>query len=159
MKKEFLSHSLQKKLILALVVLFQILVVVSMFARARAIKNEAEKNGRIIRISCTAYDPFDPFKGRYVRLTLSQDDLKSEGERLGLDLQKLSKNCSDYYMQEDFADFIDKIGSVNFDELKPLLEVYVDKKGRAIQKALFVHENEEEILIEKFIESKLNPSE
>ncbi len=159
MKKEFLSHSLQKKLILALVVLFQILVVVSMFARARAIKNEAEKNGRIIRISCTAYDPFDPFKGRYVRLTLSQDDLKSEGERLGLDLQKLSKNCSDYYMQEDFADFIDKIGSVNFDELKPLLEVYVDKKGRAIQKALFVHENEEEIPIEKFIESKLNPSE
>lgn len=159
MKKEFLSHSLQKKLILALVVLFQILVVVSMFARARAIKNEAEKNGRIIRISCTAYDPFDPFKGRYVRLTLSQDDLKSEGERLGLDLQKLSKNCSDYYMQEDFADFIDKNGSVNFDELKPLLEVYVDKKGRAIQKALFVHENEEEIPIEKFIESKLNPSE
>lgn len=151
MKQFFLRSRLQKKHLIAVVILFQLVVVASMFMKAWRIKHYAVKNNTIVRISCTAYDPFNPFKGRYVRLTLSQNDLESEGKKLGIDLQKLSKNCSDYYMQENYANFIDKISSKNLNDLNPVLEVYVDKKGGAIQKALLVQENNKEIPIEEYI--------
>ena len=155
MKKISLDSPLQKKILLVFLILFQIAIVASMFVRASLIKREAVKNGTIVRLSCTAYDPFDPFKGRYVKLSVSEEDLKSEGEKLGLDLSKLSKTCSDYYMQEDYADFVDKMHWKDFNDLKPILELYVDKKGSAIQKSLLVHENEEEIPIEKYISERL----
>lgn len=142
-----------KKFLITATILFQILVIASMFTRAHRIKLDSLRHGTIARLSCTAYDPFDPFKGRYVKVTIDEENLKSEGEGLGLDLSKLSKNCTDYYMQEDYADFIDKMYWKDFNDLKPVLEVYVDKKGRAIQKALLVHEEGKEISIEEYVQN------
>lgn len=143
-----------KKILIAATFLFQILVITSMFVRAHQIKLDSLRHGTIARLDCTAYDPFNPFKGRYVKLTIDKEKLKSEEERLGLDLSRLSKNCTDYYMQEDYADFIDKMNWSDFNDLKPVLEVYVDKKGRAIQKALLVHQEGKEISIEEYVQNQ-----
>jgi len=137
---------------LGLAVLFQLSVIGMMFARANAIKKFAESNKTIIRIRCSAADPFNPFKGRYVHLLLNQDDIKMNEEKLGFDFSKLQKNCSDYYMQENYAREVDKISWRDFNELNPVLELYVGEDGKGIQKALYVNDNVE---IEDFIKNKL----
>ena len=151
----FTENPVAKRLILALVLVLQISVIAAMFVRAAAIRNEAVQNNSIIRLSCTAYDPFDPFKGRYVRLSINRDELDVAGRRLGLDLSSLAKTSCDYYMQENYAREVDKINWQDFNNLKPVLELYVDKKGRAIQKALLVHNGNQEITIEEYIRGRL----
>ena len=81
----FADNPVFKKLALVLAVVLQLSVIAAMFIRADAIKNDAVKNNSIIRLSCTAYDPFDPFKGRYVRLSIKREELDAAGARLGLD--------------------------------------------------------------------------
>ena len=151
----FMENPVVKRLILALVLVLQISVIAAMFVRAAAIRNEAVQNNSIIRLSCTAYDPFDPFKGRYVRLSINRDELDAAGRRLGLDLSSLAKTSCDYYMQENYAREVDKIKWQDFNNLKPGLELYVDKKGRAIQKALLVFDGAKEIPIEEYIRARL----
>ena len=151
----FTENPVAKRLILALVLVLQISVIAAMFVRAAAIRNEAVQNNSIIRLSCTAYDPFDPFKGRYVRLSINRDELEAAGRRLGLDLSGLAKTSCDYYMQENYAREVDKINWQDFNNLKPVLELYVDKKGRAIQKALMVFDGAKEIPIEEYIRARL----
>ena len=151
----FTENPVAKRLILALVLVLQISVIAAMFVRAAAIRNEAVQNNSIIRLSCTAYDPFDPFKGRYVRLSINRDELDAAGWRLGLDLSGLTKTSCDYYMQENYAREVDKINWQDFNNLKPVLELYVDKKGRAIQKALMVFDGAKEIPIEEYIRARL----
>ncbi len=151
----FADNPTIKKLILVLAVVFQISVIAAMFIRAAAIKSEAIKNNLVIRLSCTAYDPFDPFKGRYVRLSINREELDAAGARLGLDLSRLAKTSCDYYMQENYAREVDKINWQDFNGLNPVLELYVDKKGRAIQKALLVHNGNQEIQIEEYIRGRL----
>ena len=151
----FMENPVVKRLILALVLVLQISVIAAMFVRAAAIRNEAVQNNSIIRLSCTAYDPFDPFKGRYVRLSINRDELDAAGRRLGLDLSSLAKTSCDYYMQENYAREVDKINWQDFNNLKPVLELYVDKKGRAIQKALLVFDGAKEIPIEEYIRARL----
>ncbi|MBO7136394.1 MAG: hypothetical protein J6V73_07195 [Spirochaetaceae bacterium] len=151
----FTENPVAKRLILALVLVLQISVIAAMFVRAAAIRNEAVQNNSIIRLSCTAYDPFDPFKGRYVRLSINRDELEAAGRRLGLDLSGLAKTSCDYYMQENYAREVDKINWQDFNNLKPVLELYVDKKGRAIQKALLVFDGTKEIPIEEYIRARL----
>lgn len=151
----FTENPVAKRLILALVLVLQISVIAAMFVRAAAIRNEAVQNNSIIRLSCTAYDPFDPFKGRYVRLSINRDELDAAGWRLGLDLSGLAKTSCDYYMQENYAREVDKINWQDFNNLKPVLELYVDKKGRAIQKALMVFDGAKEIPIEEYIRARL----
>ena len=151
----FTENPVAKRLILALVLVLQISVIAAMFVRAAAIRNEAVQNNSIIRLSCTAYDPFDPFKGRYVRLSINRDELEAAGRRLGLDLSSLAKTSCDYYMQENYAREVDKINWQDFNNLKPVLELYVDKKGRAIQKALMVFDGAKEIPIEEYIRARL----
>ena len=151
----FTENPVAKRLILALVLVLQISVIAAMFVRAAAIRNEAVQNNSIIRLSCTAYDPFDPFKGRYVRLSINRDELDVAGRRLGLDLSSLAKTSCDYYMQENYAREVDKINWQDFNNLKPVLELYVDKKGRAIQKALLVFDGAKEIPIEEYIRARL----
>ena len=151
----FADNPVVKKMALILAVVLQLSVIAAMFIRAGAIKNEAVKNNSIIRLSCTAYDPFDPFKGRYVRLSINRDELEAAGRRLGLDLSSLAKTSCDYYMQENYAREVDKINWQDFNNLKPVLELYVDKKGRAIQKALLVFDGTKEIPIEEYIRARL----
>ena len=151
----FTENPVAKRLILALVLVLQISVIAAMFVRAAAIRNEAVQNNSIIRLSCTAYDPFDPFKGRYVRLSINRDELDAAGRRLGFDLSSLAKTSCDYYMQENYAREVDKINWQDFNNLKPVLELYVDKKGRAIQKALLVFDGAKEIPIEEYIRARL----
>ena len=151
----FADNLVFKKTALILAVVLQLSVIAAMFIKAEAIKNEAVKNNSIIRLSCTAYDPFDPFKGRYVRLSINRDELEAAGRRLGLDLSSLAKTSCDYYMQENYAREVDKINWQDFNNLKPVLELYVDKKGRAIQKALLVFDGSKEIPIEEYIRARL----
>ena len=151
----FADNPVVKKMALILAVVLQLSVIAAMFIKADSIKNEAVKNNSIIRLSCTAYDPFDPFKGRYVRLSINRDELEAAGRRLGLDLSSLAKTSCDYYMQENYAREVDKINWQDFNNLKPVLELYVDKKGRAIQKDLLVFDGTKEIPIEEYIRARL----
>lgn len=151
----FADNPVVKKMALILAVVLQLSVIAAMFIKAEAIKNEAVKNNSIIRLSCTAYDPFDPFKGRYVRLSINREELDAAVARLGLDLSRLAKTSCDYYMQENYAREVDKINWQDFNGLNPVLELYVDKKGRAIQKALLVHNGSQEIPIEEYIRERL----
>ena len=41
-------------------------------------RSHALKTGSVISLACKAYDPFSPFKGRYVRLTFEQSDVPKE---------------------------------------------------------------------------------
>ena len=136
---------------LCIAVVFQLFVIAWMFVRAEQTKAYALAHGTVIRLSCTAYDPYDPFKGRYVRLTIDEDDVRAAGERLGLDLSALVKTARDYYMQENYARAVDNINWHDFNELHPILELYVDGRGNAIQKALLVHDGGSEIAIEDYI--------
>ena len=151
----FADNPVFKKMVLILAVVLQLSVIAAMFIKADAIKNEAVQNNSVIRLSCTAYDPFDPFNGRYVRLSINRDELDAAGRRLGLDLNSLAKTSCDYYMQENYAREVDKINWQDFNNLKPVLELYVDKKGRAIQKALLVSSGSQEIPIEEYIRGRL----
>ena len=58
-------------------------------------------------------------------------------------------------MQENYAREVDKINWQDFNNLKPVLELYIDKKGRAIQKSLMVHTGSQEIPIEDYIRERL----
>ena len=40
----------------------------------QSIKKDAYENGRIILMECTARDPYNPFKGRYAKLTLVEEN-------------------------------------------------------------------------------------
>ena len=122
----FADNPVFKKIALILAVVLQLSVIAAMFIRANAIKNEAVKNNSIIRLSCTAYDPFNPFKGRYVRLSIKRDELEAAGRRLGLDLSGLAKTSCDYYMQENYAREVDKINWQDFNNFVIVCRVVGD---------------------------------
>jgi len=143
------------RICLILAVGMQAAVIAWMFIHAYNIKAYALAHHTIIRISCTAYDPYDPFKGRYVQLTLSNDDLESAGRTLGLNLHALSTTACAYYMQENYARAVDRINWKDFNALEPVLELYVDDKGNAIQKSLLVHADGQELPIERYIKNRL----
>ncbi len=147
---------------LGLAIFFQLIAICFMFVRAEQIKSYAEKNGTIIRVHCTAFDPFNPLKGRYVRLSITHDDeLNQKMKELNLTEKKLRKASSEYYMQENYADAVDQMKWKDFNALNPVLEIYVDKKGNCIQKALYVTPSDsdgnplQEIPIEKYIKEEL----
>ena len=57
---------------------------------------------------------------------------------------------TDYYLQENYARFVDKIHWDDFNNLKPVLALYVDKNGKCIQKDLTVFDGKERISIEEY---------
>ena len=65
-------------------------------------------------------------------------------------------NFHEYYMQEDYARFVDKIQWNDFNELSPVLSLYVDKKGRCVQKGLTVIDSGKRISIEEYCRRKIN---
>ena len=142
----------KKKIItLSILIVFQISVIAAMFIKAGAIKNYAIKNDSIIRVHCTAYDPFHPLKGRYVQLTLNSDDIKSAQAELGCNLSGIWKSANAYYLQEEYALIMDSMNWKDFNSLDPVLELYVGKNGSVIQKAMYVHHNAQELPIEQYI--------
>lgn len=142
----------KKKIItLSILIVFQLSVIASMFIKASAIRNYAKKNNTIIRVRCTAYDPFHPLKGRYVQLTLDSDDIKAAEESLGLKLSDIWKTANAYYLQEEYALIIDSMKQNDFNTLEPVLELYVGKNGSVIQKELYVHYNGAELPVEQYI--------
>ena len=142
----------RKKLItLSILIVFQISVIAAMFIKAGAIKNYARKNDSIIRVRCTAYDPFHPLKGRYVQLTLDDDDINAAQSSLGFELSDIRKTANAYYLQEEYALIVDSMSWKDFNSLDPVLELYIGKSGAVIQKALYVHNNGQELPIEQYI--------
>ena len=142
----------RKKLItLSILIVFQLSVIAAMFIKAGAIKNYARKNDTIIRVRCTAYDPFHPLKGHYVQLTLNSEDIQSAQDKIGCDLSDIRKTANAYYLQEEYALIIDSMNWKDFNSLDPVLELYVGKSGAVIQKALYVHNNNQELPIEEYI--------
>lgn len=142
----------KKKIItLSILIVFQLSVIAVMFIKAGAIKNYARKNDTIIRVRCTAYDPFHPLKGRYVQLTLNSEDIQSAQDKLDCDLSDIRKTANAYYLQEEYALIVDSMNWKDFNSLEPLLELYVGKNGAVIQKALYVHLKGQELPIEQYI--------
>ena len=142
----------KKKIItLSILIVFQLSVIAVMFIKAGAIRSYAKKNDTIIRIRCTAYDPFHPLKGRYVQLSLDTDDIKAAEDRLSLKLSDIQKTANAYYLQEEYALIIDSMNRKDFNSLEPVLELYVGKKGAVIQKELYVHYKGAELPIEQYI--------
>lgn len=142
----------KKKIVtLSILIIFQLSVIAVMFIKAGAIRSYAKKNDTIIRIRCTAYDPFHPLKGRYVQLSLDTDDIKAAEDRLNLKLSQIQKTANAYYLQEEYALIIDSMNWKDFNSLEPVLELYVGKKGAVIQKELYVHYKGTELPIEQYI--------
>ena len=142
----------KKKIItLSILIVFQLSVIAVMFIKAGAIRSYAKKNDTIIRIRCTAFDPFHPLKGRYVQLSLDIDDIKAAEDRLNLKLSDIQKTANAYYLQEEYALIIDSMNRKDFNSLEPVLELYVGKKGAVIQKELYVHYKGAELPIEQYI--------
>ena len=142
----------KKKIItLSVLIVFQLSVIAVMFIKAGVIKNYARKNDTIIRVRCTAYDPFHPLKGRYVQLTLNSEDIQSAQDKLGCDLSDIRKTANAYYLQEEYALIVDSMNWKDFNSLEPILELYVGKNGAVIQKALYVHLKGQKLPIEQYI--------
>ncbi len=93
---------------------------------------------KVVSLPCTAYDPYNPFKGRYVRLTITEDN-------------PYINEPVEYYMQENFADKVDAMSSLKFSELKPELEIYVNEKGKYVQKGMTVMSEGRRIPIEEYL--------
>lgn len=144
----------KKKLtILSILITLQIFVIASMFIKAAIVKNYAEKNQTIIRIRCSAYDPFDALKGRYVQLSLNSEDISEAENKTGFNLKHIRKTADAYYLQEDYALTIDAMKQSDFNALEPVLELYVGKDGTVIQKELYVHYKGTELPIEDYIKN------
>ncbi|MCR5318628.1 MAG: GDYXXLXY domain-containing protein [Treponema sp.] len=202
---------------LALALFVQLVTAVSLLSYSHRTKVYAEKNGRIINLACRAYDPFSPFKGRYVRLSFEEERISSKnldkesfqkhtkrGEQYYFRMEEGSDSLwtvrgirkelpsedseqasgkskgiyikgktyhymlypsatetvsasfpfSEYYMQENFAQYVDTISTDDFNNLKPVLSLYVDKKGQCIQKGLTVLNGTDRISIEEYCRIK-----
>ncbi len=118
------------------VFLFQIFVLVSLVTFSQRIKSQAIKDGNIVTLSCHVYDPYHPFKGRYVQLVIEDSS------------SPYAETHNQYYLQESYADIVDNSTLINNMDLQ--LELYVDKKGRAVQKALTLMFEGERIDIEEY---------
>ena len=80
-------------------IVLNLLVLGLLTAKPLVIQKSAEKNERILRLKCNLYDPYDPMKGRYVRLTFDENnknvkDIKFDEEILFEDNRKENENKS-----------------------------------------------------------------
>ena len=208
----------RRLLFLACVLVLQLVTALSLLCYSARVKAYAIRNGRVIQLACKAYDPFSPFKGRYVRLTFDQSQIEeslldeeskviaqdSQNKKVfclmkegadGLwtvrairkkgmaDIQKdegiyiegkclycrydyygndkqvrtvhIGYSFDEYYMQENYARYVDKIHWDDFNALEPVLSLYVAKDGRCIQQGLTVVDGEERISIEEYCRKRL----
>ena len=153
--QNFRRMLMNKKIIIIFfaTVVFQIFAVSFLFIKTASIKRYAVKNNYIARISCTAYDPFNPLKGRYVQLTLNKEDVKQAELQTGISFKNIYRKANEYYLPEEYALSVDAMGNRNFNELNPVLELYVGKDGSVVQKGLYVNYNGKEMPIEQYIKN------
>lgn len=123
--------------------LLELSVLTGIITYCNRIKHSAEKNGNIVVLECTAYDPYHPFKGRYVKLNIVDKE------------SPYAKTHDEYYLNERYANIVDSIRWLEFNDLKPELELYVDNKGRAVQKSLTVLVDGKRMTIEDYCRSQL----
>ncbi|MBQ6567145.1 MAG: GDYXXLXY domain-containing protein, partial [Treponema sp.] len=64
--------------LIAAAIAVQLFVTLSLLFYTGRVRSHALKSGSIVSLACKAYDPFSPFKGRYVRLTFEQADIARE---------------------------------------------------------------------------------
>lgn len=64
--------------LIAAAIAVQLFVTLSLLFYTVRVRSHALKSGSIVSLACKAYDPFSPFKGRYVRLTFEQADIARE---------------------------------------------------------------------------------
>ena len=64
--------------LIAAAIAVQLAVALSLLFYTTRVRSHALKAGSIVSLACRAYDPFSPFKGRYVRLTFEQADIARE---------------------------------------------------------------------------------
>lgn len=122
--------------------LLELSVLTGIITYCNRIKHSAEKNGTIVVLECTAYDPYHPFKGRYVKLNIVDKE------------SPYAKTHDEYYLNERYANIVDSIRWSEFNDLKPELELYVDNKGRAVQKSLTVLVDGKRMTIEDYCRSQ-----
>lgn len=65
-------------------------------------------------------------------------------------------NFEKFYMQEEIASKIDKMSNSDFEKLSPILEVYCDTNGNAIQKSLILKEKSVEKLSDEELDNMKN---
>lgn len=118
--------------------ILEVAVLISIVSYCVRIKKSAEKNGTVIVLECTAYDPYHPFKGRYVKLNIVDKE------------SPYAKTHNEYYLNERYANIVDSINWNDFNNMKPELELFVDQKGRAVQKSLTVLSDGKRMPIEEY---------
>lgn len=123
--------------------LLELLILAGIVTYCYRVKTSAEKNGTIVVLECTAYDPYHPFKGRYVKLNIVDKE------------SPYAKTHDEYYLNERYANIVDAINWRDFNDMKPELELYVDHKGRAVQKSLTVLNGEQRMPIEEYCRRQL----
>lgn len=69
-----------KKTITLILIIFlsisQLSILITMIGNAKKVVKEAEAEDRIVYLECRPYDPYDPFKGRYIRLSFAVESVK-----------------------------------------------------------------------------------
>jgi len=69
-----------KKTVTLILIIFlsisQLSILITMIGNAKKVVKEAEAEDRIVYLECRPYDPYDPFKGRYIRLSFAVDSVK-----------------------------------------------------------------------------------
>lgn len=91
-----------KKTITLILIIFlsisQLSILISMIANAKKVVKEAEAEDRIVYLECRPYDPYDPFKGRYIRLSFAVESVKIS------DMETLKDVSSDIIEKHKFKD-------------------------------------------------------
>ena len=198
--------------LLVAVISLQLITAFSLLCYTARVKSHAQKNGFVIRLSCQAYDPFSPLKGRYVRLTIAESrndslfldeestesmsscrggkiycimkegsdglwhtdsfrssmpsgsNTKESSDGIYVEVKRplfysnkdgsysvsVTYSFTEYYMQEDYARYVDTIRWDDFNALEPVLSLYVGKDGRCVQKDLTVMYEGRRIPIEEY---------
>ena len=199
--------------VLAAALALQLSAALSLLFYSSRVKAYATRHGRIVCLACRASDPFSPFKGRYVKLTLAESqvqggnldsvrvedlaggtskkiycrmeeaedglwkvaglrrDFPREEEAIYIEgscsfwgsrgegpeglYARIDYDFDEYYLQENFAQYADRISWSEFHALEPVLCVYVARNGRCIQKGLTVKVGDERIAFEDYCKREL----
>lgn len=203
----------RRLVLLAAACVLQLAVLAGVCSSALRTRRDALRAGRIITLECAAYDPYHPFKGRYVRLSFpagtveadsldvatgaafAEDEAGSAGNVLyccmecgadglwrvtGLRRDAFAQPVpgeggavcvrararywpgelqgqvllrfpfDEYYLQENYARYVDTLRAEEFNGLRPRLSLYVDRKGRCVQQGLSVESDGQRIPIETY---------
>ena len=100
-------------IILAAAIALQLAAALSLLCYSARVRHYALAHGRIVSLACRAYDPFSPFKGRYVKLTIAESQLQGENlDRDSLDNLSGRRKKTIYCRMEEGADGLWKVAGI-----------------------------------------------